>query len=67
MSDKMEMDFIKSTCKIGQAENCCRYLVMGSGGFECGRLDDKLATTIDQRADGGQMVAVSKNCKGFGK
>ena len=63
----MEMDYIKATCKIGQGAECCRYLVMGSKGFECALLEESLRNTIDQKADSGNMISISKNCKGYGQ
>lgn len=33
--------YIKDICKIGQGHECCRYLLMGPKGFECGKMDDR--------------------------
>lgn len=63
----MEMDYIKSTCKIGQGAECCRYLTMGSKGFECALLEESLRIIIDERVETGKMVSISKNCKGYGQ
>lgn len=63
----MEMSRVKEVCKIGAGGGkCCRYLVMGSKGFECASLDPSMKLQIDQRADSGQMNAISINCDGFG-
>ncbi len=56
--------FITNTCKIGQGAECCRYLVCGTKGMECGRLQPKLAEMIDGRVS--LMNAKGQNCKGFG-
>lgn len=65
--DVIEMEHVKAVCKIGAGEGkCCRYLIMGSGGFECAR-HTELSAAIDERADSGQMNAKGKNCEGYGK
>lgn len=51
-------------CKIGQGRECCRYVVGGPGGLECGKLTPSLKAAIDQRAE--SMVAQSDNCPGWG-
>lgn len=28
---------IEEVCKIGQGNDCCRYLVVGPNGFECAK------------------------------
>lgn len=33
--------YVKDICKIGQGHDCCRYLLMGPKGFECGKVTDK--------------------------
>jgi len=64
----MDMDYIKSVCKMGAGGGqCCRYLTMGSAGFECANLEPEMKELLDQRADSGQMNAIGKNCNGYGK
>lgn len=60
----LDMDWVHGTCKIGQGEVCCRYLALGSNGFECGKLDAVLRETIDQRYQAGTMHAKGDNCGG---
>ncbi len=56
-------DHIKNVCKIGQGIECCRYLVMGSDGFECVK-GSQLAFTLDTRAESKTMNARGNNCEG---
>jgi len=57
--DEMDFDKVKDICRIGQGEECCRYLVCGSDGFECGKLNHSIKAAIDKRND---MVAKADNC-----
>lgn len=54
---------IKNICKIGQGNDCCRYLMMGSGGWECAK-GTSLQRTLDIRAEFGKMTARGDNCEG---
>ena len=65
---EMDSEYVKNTCKPSAADGkCCRYLIMGSGGFECANLNPGMKTMIDERADSGKMNAIGKNCEGYGK
>ncbi len=55
---------LKNICKIGQGENCCRYLLCGQNGFECGK-HTNLKTTLDNRVNSNLMVAKGDNCEGL--
>lgn len=55
---------IENICKIGQGEECCRYLLCGPNGFECAK-HSKLKNIIDQRANSNLMAAKGNNCEGF--
>jgi hypothetical protein len=55
-------EIIKNTCKIGQGEKCCKYLVVGTGGFECMKLHNK--EFIDRQWAKTQHVAQGDNCEG---
>lgn len=57
----MDDDFVKQTCKIGQGADCCKYLMMGVGGWECAKVTS-LKALIDQRTN---MHAKGDNCSGF--
>jgi len=56
-------DHVKNVCKIGQGNDCCRYLTMGSEGFECVK-NSSVAATLDMRASTETMTAQADNCEG---
>jgi hypothetical protein len=56
-------EHIRNTCKIGQRNDCCRYLAIGPDGFECLKSSD-LKDHIDDRVERGDMVAQGDNCEG---
>jgi hypothetical protein len=60
----MNEKYVKETCKPGTTE-CCRYLLMGSRGWECAKLTD-MKNHIDFRADILEdMRATGDNCAGI--
>lgn len=54
---------LKEVCKIGQGKNCCRYLIMGMGGFQCAKFTN-LKEFIDKRVLDNNIIARSNNCEG---
>jgi len=48
------------TCRLGQGEECCAFLVVGVDGFECIRMDP-MNSIIFSRLEAGTM-----NAKGHG-
>jgi len=54
---------VHRVCLIGKGDACCRYLVMGSEGFECAK-GSSLRQILDTRADAGSMTAIGDNCDG---
>ena len=54
---------VHRVCLIGQGDACCRYLVVGSGGFECAKLSS-LRQTLDARVDARSITAIGDNCDG---
>jgi hypothetical protein len=56
-------EHIKDVCKIGQGHNCCRYLMMGAGGFECAK-HGTLQALLDSRVEMETIVARGDNCEG---
>lgn len=56
-------EHVKTVCKIGQGNDCCRYLVMGSQGFECVK-NTSLRSTLDSRVAMNAIVAQGDNCEG---
>jgi hypothetical protein len=55
-------DYVKKVCQPG-TEKCCRYLMMGSGGWECAKLTS-LKAHFDQRVAEHNIRAVGDNCDG---
>lgn len=52
----------KRVCRPGEGALTCRYLVIGSGGFECAK-NSALRWTIDERV--ASMTAKGDNCIGI--
>ncbi len=60
---RLPEDHVKNVCKPKTPE-CCRYLVMGSNGWECAKLTEMKAH-LDFRADVLEdMRATGDNCEG---
>lgn len=57
----LSKEHIVNVCKIGQGKDCCRYLLCGATGFECGKLGP-LKGMLDNRVS--YMLAQSDNCEG---
>jgi hypothetical protein len=51
-------------CKLGQGALCCKYLVMGSEGFECMKIDTENKKVIDENWKTVEHVAQGDNCEG---
>ncbi len=47
---------VTSLCRIGQGNDCCRYLTCGMAGFSCEKLTP-MKDWLDARADSGLMTA----------
>lgn len=56
---------VRSTCKLGQGSECCRYLTAGPRGLGCAKLVDGMASLIDRRVASGAFVSLGDNCDGF--
>lgn len=56
-------EHIGKVCRIGQGHDCCRYLMMGSGGFECAKLTG-LKGMLDRRVEEETITARGDNCDG---
>ena len=56
-------DHVKNVCKMGQRNECCRYLTIGSGGFECAK-HTSLKSVLDIRVATETIVARGDNCEG---
>lgn len=58
---------MKTICKIGQGNLCCRYLTSTINGVACSKHDDNFKEIIDQKVFRGDFVAIGDNCEGFPK
>lgn len=55
-------DHLNNICKIGQYEQCCRYITAGPEGICCEKLNNKMKHILDMRVH--NMVAKGDNCQG---
>jgi len=56
-------EHVKNVCKIGQGNECCRYLVIGGSGFECVK-NTEMKKYLDSRVAMETIVARGDNCDG---
>ena len=56
-------DHVKNFCKPGKGNACCRYLVIGTMGFECVKQTD-MKEYLDARVAMETMIARGDNCSG---
>jgi len=56
-------EILTNVCKIGQGHDCCRYLMVGAGGFECAK-HGSLQALLDSRVATKTIVARGDNCDG---
>lgn len=64
MNNCISDERLKNICKIGQGNECCRYILGGNNGFECGK-HSKLKKEIDDRVNSNFMIAKGDNCEGL--
>jgi len=64
LEDLMERDTVFNMCKIGQGNDCCRYLCVGKSGLECAKLTEA-KPLIDKRVEDGAFIACGDNCIGI--
>lgn len=57
-------EYATKVCNIGKGAETCRYLIVGAGGFECGK-DSEYQEAIDKNFERGVMVAIGDNCAGI--
>lgn len=57
-------EHVKTVCKIGQRAACCKYLVMGTKGFECMKINPADKDMIDKNWANTEHVAQGDNCEG---
>lgn len=58
------LEKVKDICKLGQGENCCRYLGLGEKGFECLKYTE-YALQLDLRVFEKTITARGNNCPGI--
>jgi hypothetical protein len=54
---------VEKVCKITQGTDCCRFLSVGAGGFECQK-NTEIAEYINSRVARGSYTANGDNCEG---
>lgn len=57
-------DHVRLICKIGQEEKCCKYLVMGTKGFECMKANPESKKVVDDNWSRNAHVSQGDNCNG---
>ena len=60
----MDDKTVKKICKPS-TKDCCRYLAMGSKGWECLKLDPMHKAYMDKRVKENTMRAIGDNCEGI--
>lgn len=66
MSNQLENDRrLKSLCRVGEGERCCRWLARGWNGYFCAKLDRGVAPYIAERFAAGTLGAKGDNCPGL--
>jgi hypothetical protein len=58
--------YVEETCKLGQGEKTCAFLMMGAEGFDCAK-GTSIEATIRKRLEAGTMNAKGDNCEGWTK
>ena len=56
-----------NVCKMGQGNECCRYLIGSPNGLECAKNIIRIRRFTDMRVADEDMVARGDNCEGFGE
>lgn len=59
----MVSERMKEICKIGQGNDCCRYLACDDKGFCCLKSVPEMKKTVDAKVN--RMNAQSDNCDGY--
>jgi hypothetical protein len=60
--------FETSLCRAGQGRDCCIFLMVGAGGFECAKFDGSVAEHLVERKMLGTMNAGRiGNCRNAGR
>lgn len=62
----LDIEHVRSLCKIGEGAACCSFLVCGPNGFECAKdpVNQGILPLLTQRREQKAMVALADNCSG---
>ena len=60
-----DKEWLVKVCKFGFGKSCCRYLMCGSNGWECGKENEVMKHIIDENVKSGLFNAIGDNCEGF--
>jgi hypothetical protein len=63
--DPPDDKWAKQVCKVGQGQDCCRYITMAPDGFSCAK-HTGLRGLLDLRAERKAIIARGDNCLGRG-
>jgi len=63
MSEDLSAEHVKKTCKFGEGESACSYIVISSQGVMCAK-GTIIEGIIDDRREAGTMSAKGNNCQG---
>lgn len=67
LSDKKRVisnDTLKSTCRIGDGHNTCRYIMRNEDDYVCVK-NSIVQLSIDGKVEEGGMIAKGDNCSGL--
>jgi hypothetical protein len=60
---KITKEYMSEVCKIGQRNDCCRYLTAQPDGIKCVKDDPSLKPLLDKQVP--RMTAKGDNCEGW--
>jgi len=63
---KISKIHLNQVCKIGQGNECCRYLMDGPEGLECVK-HTSIKELVDRRVEDKLRVYQGDNCAGWGR
>jgi hypothetical protein len=63
---RVTIEHATDVCKIGQGNECCRYLIGSPKGLECAKNIIRIRRFADMRVADEDMVARGDNCEGLG-
>lgn len=59
-----DVEWLTTVCGLGKLSKCCRYLMCGSSGWECGKGTPEIREEIDRKVKAGEFNARGDNCDG---